>query len=188
MKKLRLLLTKYCNRKCPGCCNNDWDIEGLNIVTDFTPFEEIYITGGEPLLKPKLLKKTIKKIRSETMAKVFVYTAKTDRKHLLKSILKLVDGLTVTLHESRDIGSFVKFSKKVKYLTASKSLRLNIFKGNETPKVEGWKIKNNIVWIKNCPLPEGEVLGKLRNEEDCDYDIGFDNRYPYSGRPPHDPT
>jgi hypothetical protein len=65
---------------------------------------------------------------------------------------------------------------------------LNIFKGIETPKVEGWKIKNNIVWIKNCPLPEDEIFGKLRDEEDCDYDTGFDNRYPYSGRPPHDPT
>ena len=43
------------------------------------------------------------------------------------------------------------------------SMRLNIFKGVEVGKLElDWIVKDNIVWIKDCPLPEGETLMKYK--------------------------
>ncbi len=48
-KKLRLLVTTRCPNKCPMCCNNLWDFDKLPIV-DRWNYEEIMITGGEPLL------------------------------------------------------------------------------------------------------------------------------------------
>lgn len=48
-KKLRLLLTTRCPNKCPMCCNNSWDFSRLPVV-DRWNYEEIMITGGEPLI------------------------------------------------------------------------------------------------------------------------------------------
>lgn len=48
-KKLRLLVTAKCHNKCPMCCNNQFDIEKIPVV-DRLDYDEISITGGEPLL------------------------------------------------------------------------------------------------------------------------------------------
>ena len=48
-KKLRLLVTAKCHNKCPMCCNNQFDFEKIPVV-DRLDYEEISITGGEPLL------------------------------------------------------------------------------------------------------------------------------------------
>lgn len=47
-KKLRLLVTEKCHNKCPMCCNNKFDIEKIPVVDRFD-YDEISITGGEPL-------------------------------------------------------------------------------------------------------------------------------------------
>ena len=47
-KKLRLLVTEKCHNKCPMCCNNQFDIEKIPVVDRFD-YDEISITGGEPL-------------------------------------------------------------------------------------------------------------------------------------------
>lgn len=48
-KKLRLFVTTRCPNKCPMCYNNSWDFSKLPVV-DRWNYEEIMITGGEPLL------------------------------------------------------------------------------------------------------------------------------------------
>ena len=65
MRKLRLLFTKDCNRNCPGCCNKDWDLDSLPVCTDFTPYDLVMITGGEPMLYPERLLHLIRRIREE---------------------------------------------------------------------------------------------------------------------------
>ena len=46
------------------------------------------------------------------------------------------------------------------------NLRLNVFKGIDLMNVDTqhtalWKIKTNIEWVKNCPLPKDEVFMRL---------------------------
>ena len=65
-KKLRLLLFETCNRSCEGCCNKDWDLTSLSVCTDYTPYREILLTGGEPLLQPELVVQAIREIREQT--------------------------------------------------------------------------------------------------------------------------
>ena len=104
-------------------------------------------------------------------AKVYMYTAKTDFPHdLLITLLLKLDGITITLHEQTDVDSFVNFVKmlhKVYGVSVPRSLRMNVFKGvNIKPhkaliKCCGWKIKDNLTWQKECPLPKGEVFMRL---------------------------
>lgn len=165
MKKLRLLITEKCNRNCEGCCNKEWDLSSLPICTSFDGYDEIKLTGGEPLLKPSILIDVIAKIRHDNpLAKIFLYTANTYDDTLL-AFIDLVDGMTYTIHEQKDVQYFLDFNDCLINSDKYKSLRLNIFKGVELPEdvnLSYWKVSMNRVWTKNCPLPNGEVFMRLQ--------------------------
>jgi hypothetical protein len=179
MDKLRLLITEECNRNCEGCCNKDFDLKALPELTldendTLKSFNKIMLTGGEPMLNPLFIAETVGNIRFwAPFADIYVYTAKVDNLKDTVLVLGHLDGLTLTLHEQKDIEPFMKlndFLNKTNLMTGIfKSLRLNIFKGVELPKMWNneycdyilWDIKDNIEWIKDCPLPEGEVFMRL---------------------------
>ncbi len=164
MKKLRLLLFEECDRHCVGCCNDDWDLSKLPIVKSYKGYDEILLTGGEPMLLRLLVKYTIAKIRTETDAPIYLYTARTAPVTGFLHMLYHVDGICVTLHEQYDVPQFLVLNDLlVQTLIDEKSLRLNIFKGIHIGKndISKWKVKRNIEWIKNCPLPKDEVFMRL---------------------------
>jgi hypothetical protein len=43
-------------------------------------------------------------------------------------------------------------------------MRLNVFKGVDLTGVDvtHWKVRTDIEWVKDCPLPEGEVFMRLK--------------------------
>jgi len=162
MKKLRLLLFEQCNRDCDGCCNKDWDIESLPVEDDFSIYDEVLLTGGEPMLDWSLIFKVTTLIRSQGNAKVYVYTAKLDKIPEVIAVLNYVDGMTVTLHDQSDVPDFKAFNEYILQIKPNKSLRLNIFRGVVVSlDLSPWSVKDDMVWIKDCPLPENEVFKKL---------------------------
>lgn len=156
--KLRLLLFEECDRKCDGCCNNDWNLATLPVCNDYTPYRLIMLTGGEPMLHPDIIKQAVNDIRAQTDAPIYLYTAHPEG---LEEIMPILDGVTITIHESADILRFRQFLARTPRLEG-KSLRLNVFQDAGEVQAEGWHIKSGIRWIKNCPLPQGEVLMKYR--------------------------
>lgn len=168
MEKLRLLLFEKCNRKCKGCFNNDYDLQNLPIETDFSQYKRIFITGGEPMLDPYKIMKAIKKIRSQNMfCGIYLYTAMVTNINFVMNVLRHLDGITVTLHDSSDVLPFRKFNHVLWGCNLEdKSMRLNIFKSVKFNQFEipyFWQVKSNIEWIKQCPLPPGEVFKKFEH-------------------------
>lgn len=169
MKKLRLLLFPECQRNCEGCCNKDWDLESIPVVGSFEGYGEIMLTGGEPMLRPGLIIDTIMAIRKQNeTAKIYLYTAYLPLQLLF--VLTLINGVVVTLHDQSDVDNFMSFdfafSRQPHH--SSRSLRLNVFDGVSLADIKlkcDWKIKKNIKWIKNCPLPEGEEFKRLKEDE-----------------------
>jgi pyruvate-formate lyase-activating enzyme len=159
--KLRLLLNADCNRTCKGCCNKDWDLTSLPQVSSFAGYDTIILTGGEPMLYPELIRATVARIRSESDAPIVLYTAWREDAQALAEMLKIVDGITLTLHTRKDTEPFERLSRLV--AKQGKSLRLNVFHGVSVGDgdVSGWKVKKEIRWIKDCPLPEDEVFMRL---------------------------
>ena len=165
--KLRLLMLEECNRRCKGCCNKDWDLVALPKITDFSKYEIVMLTGGEPMLYPEQVVAKANEVRAQSAAEIFVYTAKVDDINAALAVLNAVDGMTVTLHTKKDIPIFKKFDAAVKAAGLSKKLRLNVFKNVSKfyspteDTLSRWAVKDDITWIKDCPLPEGEVMGRV---------------------------
>jgi hypothetical protein len=174
MKVARIITTYKCPKDCKDCCNKNW--KGIPAkVMDNYDYDMFLITGGEPMLFPNKVRNLILSLMKENAnAKIIMYTASTKKlSELLMLTSFYLDGLTITLHDNKDTKSFIKFNEKILNLAKngwkdtiySKSLRLNIFKEVKIPKdtdLSMWKIKSDMVWLKDCPLPEGEELLKLK--------------------------
>ena len=135
-------------------------------------YDQILITGGEPLLYYQQLIGCIQAMRVVTRAKIYVYTAMTVYKRTFKpiySVIKYVDGITLTLHTQEDVDNFkqvlysITASNKIAEAFAGKSLRLNIFEGLDVSGLDlsDWIVKDNMVWIKDCPLPDDEEFRRI---------------------------
>jgi len=163
--KLRLLLFEKCNRKCPGCCNKQWNLDALPIEDNYKHYDKIILTGGEPMLDPFFVIEKIKEIKKVNDCPVIVYTAKVDEINSALEVLKYADGMTLTLHDKKDYIPFLYFNAVLGFKTelSNKSLRLNVFKGVDInpDHFPIWKCKTNIEWIDNCPLPENEVFCRV---------------------------
>ena len=79
-KTARVIITSKCDRKCPGCCNSKLDYTSLAKViggiTALKDYEEVVITGGEPMINPAQLYTVIKMLRKQNKRqKIYLYTA-----------------------------------------------------------------------------------------------------------------
>lgn len=164
--KLRLLLTANCNRSCEGCCNKDWDLAALPVCESFAGYDEVLLTGGEPLLQPILTRNVADEVRASdkltgARTKVLLYTALAAK---VPDVLPWLDGLTLTLHESRDVRALKKLNKHLDTVPwlDELSLRLNVFVGVELGNVDltHWQVKDGMEWVADCPLPQDEVFMK----------------------------
>ena len=174
MTKVRLVLWKDCHQRCAGCCNKDWDIDNLPVVTaeHLANASKVLLTGGEPLLYPIKVHDVVRWLRTEYPGlKIYVYTAKIWPINWPMHLLAAVDGMTITVHNSKsanlrvdELGQFVSLLRKPENrFLLNRSLRLNLFKGVDLGgiNVSMFKVKKDIEWIPNCPLPDGEVLVRL---------------------------
>ena len=162
--KLRLLLFSACNRRCEGCCNKQWDLDELPVLDMDTigQYDEVILTGGEPMLNPRMVREIAYGVPLGT--KVFFYTAKTDDLDALCGTMLCTDGVTVTLHEQADVDPFLLLVERTRGSHYQRlSLRVNVFKGVRLPYLylHKWNIKDEIEWIPNCPLPTDEVFMRL---------------------------
>lgn len=165
--KLRLLIRPDCDRACPGCCNKQWDLRALPVCTDYTPYSKIMLTGGEPMLDWPEVAARIFEIRSQTEAPIFMYTARTHPPHQLGIVLTHLSGVTITLHEQKDVEPFLRFAAYVDRwkLWKGRTLRVNVFKPIELPNdplLARWIIKRDVEWIIDCPLPDDEVFMRVK--------------------------
>lgn len=74
---LHLMVNKDCTNDCPLCCNKQYDIGKIPIVTveELKQTETICITGGEPFLSPNLMSFLECLLKSYTnIKKYIIYT------------------------------------------------------------------------------------------------------------------
>ncbi len=166
--KLRLLLLEDCPRSCKWCANQFWDLKSLPIEDQFDQYDEIMLTGGEPMLEPQLVMDTVKKIKDTSNAKIFLYTAKTDLQTIpaLFSVLPYIDGLSVTVLNGGDAQQLYYLNRLLQTSWNTSIRRDTLFKINVFENFNFgfdtslWKIKHK-KWFKHKHLPENEVFKRL---------------------------
>jgi hypothetical protein len=158
LKELRLFMWADCPKGCPECCNQYWDLDALPDCEDYSPYDVISITGGEPMIDTRTIQNVIRQIRKTSKAEIYVYTAKVDELEDMLPVVYAADGLTVTLHHPEDVTPFLRLVDAIAGI--DRSLRANIFKGVHVPSciLPGWKVKRDKVYVANAPLPRSETL------------------------------
>lgn len=170
MNKLRLLVTKECGLNCALCQNKHWDLDALPAITDFSVYDEILLTGGEPMLDGWRTINIINYIRKNSGAKIYMYTAETRVTLDLLSAVSILDGIAITIHQHSYIPYFYFFDRSLPpYQWAySKQYRLNIFNREIYEMIERdqnkffmtWELKKK-KWLKEKVLPADETFGRL---------------------------
>lgn len=171
----RVIVTMECNRNCPGCCNT---IEGFSpretTFQDLLKYEEIIITGGEPMLISEYCLEFVHRLRyAGFKGKIYLYCAsnKINKRWSDASLIKEVDGITYTIHENptkRDLQMFLDLCNFIKE-NSIVSPRLHIdsrVKGIEKqfPEViwesvtEIWDEIKYFDWKSECPVIETEDI------------------------------
>ena len=167
----RVIVTFNCNRKCPGCCNERMvDEYRIPMFNELLKYEEIIITGGEPMLISERCLEFLHRIRNSGFkGKVFLYTAYNRAGRLWSDtqLLREVDGVTYTIHKEysdKDIamlGNLTRFIKE----NGLKDFRLNVdarikddLNWGDFNRNGEWAHIRFIEWKDECPIPENEEL------------------------------
>lgn len=171
MKKtaIRLLMHETCNRFCAKCCNQTdlHDLDNLEPlrIDHLLNHDEVVLTGGETMIDPLQVQYIVRTIRQiNGNMRIYMYTAKTKPPANLIVCMEHLDGLTLTLHEPKDVENFKKFQLWLNFrphFLDTKSLRLNYFPEEDVSvdglDLKGWDVEA-IEWLDDCPVPNNEIL------------------------------
>ena len=165
--KARIMVTDKCNKHCSYCCNKQYPIESLGylLTGDIRFYSEFMLTGGEPMLEPLVLSKLIQLTRHEApAAKIYLYTAEYNRVELA-NISRLVDGITITIHDNDDAYRLKKMHMVLgRQRYDAEKFRINVMGSEKAAdlvcKYTHFPTVAKTV-VNECPLPNGEYLLRL---------------------------
>jgi len=163
----RLILFLDCDRGCPDCCNEFPEhkdaAQSIASLDELERYEEIVVTGGEPMLKPNETLGFLRELRERfPKKKIYMYTARYVPE--LEEALDYLDGLHFTVHEKPTRRELVGLSVVQSMLWERKgSFRLYV-----DNRVGDYLLLIPSVWTRiemkpllgpgECPVPEHEDL------------------------------
>ena len=167
----RVIVTLACDRSCPGYCNTN-GLDGILEVNleQLKEYEEVVLTGGEPLLMgDKFLVQLIKKLRKQNRNQsIYLYTANLALDEHEK-VLDLLDGITVTLHAEATDNDI----RSLKYMSENlygEPLDMRLFIDERVYdrydlsniRMSTWDVVRKLKWLDRCELADNEDLLMLR--------------------------
>lgn len=168
-KTARVIVTLNCNRRCPGCCNIN--LPGHRKVStdeELMGYQEIVITGGEPMLIPGKLLEFINRMWDKGYrGKIYLYTSFWNEKGISKEILKELDGFTFTLHAEctdKDIIALKSLSNSGILQNKDFSSRLiidkRVYERYDLSNINfsRWDVIRKLEWKEKCNPAENEEL------------------------------
>ena len=176
--KARFLITEECNRRCRNCCNTYTKImqhaKRIKFISnvDWMKFDEIMITGGEPMLNyEKTL--AIAGMLKGIAPKLYLYTAFYPGKEPFSRVIDVFDGVHYTLHSplcKDDYDGFLAAQHQIhKEASSDFSSRLYVdgsIEADVLVRVDAWNRVEVKPWcteeelLRQQPqgIPEGEVM------------------------------
>lgn len=172
MKIARVITTWACPRDCDNCCNKDPGIveqaKPCSVADLQAEYDQVILTGGEPMLHPVRILNIIKQLRRQThpnVQKIFLYTAMFTP--ALHGLVPRLDGVHFTLHyplRRGDVWGFYRFQNLAQHAGPEKSFRLYIEPRITKPISiipSAWARVKVKPWLDQYPLPPNEELFQL---------------------------
>lgn len=168
-KTARVIVTYKCNRSCPGCCNGHGNsVRKIENIEELLGYEEIILTGGEPMLLGSTLQEFIQKLRVGMYSgKIYLYTAHWKDSRFNHEIIKMVNGITFTIHAEAvdaDIISLKWLSKQKRLAEPNFSSRLiidsRVYEKYDFSNIDltNWDVIRKLQWKDYCPPAPNEEL------------------------------
>jgi organic radical activating enzyme len=171
--KARVIVTMACNRHCKNCCNKEevfMQHKVLNDVHDLLTYDEIIITGGEPMLIPDKITLFVRVLRRklEYEGKIYIYTAlfNKDLFSEYKYLFNFINGIHYTVHyESTDqeVMELKLLSQMLKHqhdISSRLAIDSRLYERYDFSNIDfsAWSVVRKLKWQINCKLPEDERL------------------------------
>ena len=170
-KIIHLMITNECNRNCPDCCNKQYNLSEVEIITteELSEAETIFITGGEPFicsLDPCGVAVAIKE-KYPNIKKVMVYSNAFELALYLKTGGKIrgIDGITISIKNKFDKDAFENVICKNKAILNLESNWLYTFPGFENTKCPKSFVKKMRFWQKEFKPATDSIFRRLYDFE-----------------------
>lgn len=166
-KTIHLMITDKCYRKCPLCCNNQYDINDVAFVTDeeLKNAEHIFLTGGEPFAfaDPCEFAKQLKE-KYPNIKNIYVYTNALELYlYLLKNDIYSIDGVTISIKNKFDYKAFEKSLQYNEQILKLKSNWLYTFPNfNDINYPEKFFTKRNREWQEDFVPDPNSIFRRWR--------------------------
>lgn len=150
-KVIHIMVTSLCNRKCPLCCNNQYDLNSIPYVTDeeLKEADTICITGGEPFAYSNPCEIAfLYKTKYPNIKKVYVYTNALELANYLHDggTIYSIDGLTISIKDEIDSLYFKRYLYTNEVINNLPDNLLYVFPGFENIDCPKNMIKQKRVW------------------------------------------
>lgn len=165
-----ILITDFCGRKCPLCCNRLYDLDNLPTVTGemLRTAHTVCLTGGEPFsIGPYALRKICRNIRKQypNIQKLYIYTSGAELELIdigyWELLIMDIDGINVSPKKRDDWDGLYRLSKICNHLTSERSKalsnRLYIFQEQQRE----WDRIRNIIHLSD----NWQVIGRKWDRE-----------------------
>ena len=164
-KIIHLMVTSLCDRKCPDCCNKQYDLNDIPYVTDeeLKNADTLCITGGEPFKfsNPNEIAGYYK-MKYPNIKNVYVYTNAIELEMYVCSggLLKYIDGVSVSIKNRVDAFAFKAYIAKDENITNLSSNRLYVFNNLFDEEVDGFTVIQR-EWQKEFVPANNSIFRKV---------------------------
>lgn len=168
-QKIHLMITDKCDRKCRDCCNNQYSLSDIPIITnkELSEAKHIYLTGGEPFAygDPSGIATMLKNVYSN-IEKVIVYTNAFELYMYLNNNGKLdgIDGLTISIKTTSDAVTFKKLIKNPDVVELESNW-VYVFDGFEDIECPEGFYKTKREWQKNFVAAPNSIFRRVASFE-----------------------
>ena len=162
---IHLMITDKCDRKCRDCCNNQYSLSDIPIITneELSEAKHIYLTGGEPFAygDPSGIATMLKNTYSN-IEKIIVYTNAFELDMYLNNNGKLdgIDGLTISIKTTSDAAAFKKLIKNPEVVNLESNW-VYVFDGFEDMECPEGFHKAKREWQKNFVAAPNSIFRRV---------------------------
>ena len=165
-KVIHIMITSLCDRNCPHCCNNQYDLNSIPYVTqeELSKADTICLTGGEPFIYSNPCE-IASKLKGDfpNIKNVYVYSNAYELM-LYMSKMKYpfhsIDGITVSIKDHLDEMAFKRIINHDDFIKLSSNL-LYVFPGFENVPCPKSIPKIKRVWQEDFVAAPDSIFRKL---------------------------